>query len=67
MCPNLVNLGLSAPNPKQAKGPAPVLSQLPTKRKKGDNSCVKLYEENQTKKITLFCLKNSLYPTVAML
>jgi hypothetical protein len=36
-------------------------------RKKGDNSCVKLYEENQTKKITLFCLKNSLYLIGAML
>jgi hypothetical protein len=60
-------MGLSAPHPKQAKRPAPVLSQLPTMRKKGDNSCVKQCEENQTKKITLFYLKNPLYSTVAML
>jgi hypothetical protein len=35
----------------------------------GQGACtrVKQCEENQTKKISLFCLKNSLYPIGAML
>jgi hypothetical protein len=47
-----VFMGLSAPNPEQAKGPAPVLSSV---------------KKTKQKKITLFCLKNTVYPTVAML
>jgi hypothetical protein len=45
-------VGLSAPNPEQAKGPAPALRSV---------------KQTKQKKIALFCLKNALYPTLAML